>query len=62
MSFWLNRLKSPLLPTNSYYYTTYIISSYPTKASPINLAENAPIIAPSEAYKGPNTLLELTPP
>jgi len=32
------------------------MSSHLTKASPINLAENAPVIAPSKAYKGSNTL------
>jgi hypothetical protein len=37
------------------------MSSYLTKASPINLVENVSIIAPSKAYKGSNTLLELTP-
>jgi len=37
------------------------MSSHLTKASPVNLVENASIIAPSEACKGSDTLLELTP-
>ena len=37
------------------------MSFYFTKASPINLVENTSIIAPSEAYDGSDTLLELTP-
>jgi hypothetical protein len=41
------------------------MSSHPTKASPIDLAENAPaiapVIAPSEACEDSDTLLELTP-
>ena len=41
------------------------MSSNLTKASPINLAENAPIIAPaiapSKACERSDTLLELTP-
>jgi len=37
------------------------MSSQPTEASPVNLAENTPIIAPSKAYKGSNTSLESTP-
>ena len=41
--------------------TAYIISSYLTKAGPINLVEDASIIMPSKAYKGSNTLLKLTP-
>ena len=32
-----------------------------TKASPINLAENTSILAPSKAYEGCNPVLELTP-
>jgi len=35
--------------------------SHLSKAGPINLAENMSVIAPSEAYKGSDTLLELTP-
>ena len=54
-------LKSPFLPTNSYRYTAYIISSYLSKANPINLAGNTSIIAPSEACEGSDALLELTP-
>ena len=38
------------------------MSSYLSKADPINLAENTSIITPSEAYEDSNTLLELTPP
>jgi len=38
------------------------MSPYLTKAGPVDLAENAPKIAPSEAYEGSNALLELTPP
>jgi len=57
--------KSSLLPTNSNHYTAYIMSSNLTKTGPINPPENAPVIAPSEAYKGSNTSsntsLELTP-
>jgi len=37
------------------------MSSYLTKAGPVNSVENASIIAPSEACEGFNTLLELTP-
>jgi hypothetical protein len=37
------------------------MSSYLTKASPIDLVENAPTIAPSEACERSDTLLELTP-
>jgi len=37
------------------------MSSHLIEASPIDLAENMPVIAPSEAYKGSNTSLELTP-
>jgi len=37
------------------------MSSQPTEASPVNLVENTPIIAPSEAYEGSNTLSESTP-
>ena len=54
----LSLLKSLLLPTNSYCYTAYIMSSYLSKAGPVNLAENIFIIAPN---KGFNALLELTP-
>ena len=57
----LSLLKSPLLPTNFNYYTTYIMSSDFTKAGPVNPLKNAPVIAPSEACEGSNTLLELTP-
>ena len=57
----LSLLKSLLLPTNSYRYTAYIISSHFSKANPINSAENTSIIALSEAYEGSDTLLELTP-
>ena len=57
----LSLLKSLLLPTNSYRYTAYIISSHLSKADPINLVENTSVIAPSEAYEGSDTLLELTP-
>ena len=57
----LSLLKSPLLPTNSYRYTAYIISSYLSKAGPVNSAENMSIIAPSKAYEGSDTSLELTP-
>ena len=61
----LSLLKYPLLPTNSNYYTAYIMFSNLTKASPINPLENAPVIAPSETCKGSNTLfnilLKLTP-
>jgi len=37
------------------------MSSHLTKAGPVNLAEDTPVIAPSKAYKGFDTLLELTP-
>ena len=37
------------------------MSSYLSKAGPINLAENMSAIAPSKACEGSNTLLELTP-
>ena len=37
------------------------MSSDLTEASPINLLENAPVIAPSKACKGFNILLESTP-
>ena len=37
------------------------MSSYLSKANPINLVEKTSIIAPSEAYEGSNTLLKLTP-
>ena len=37
------------------------MSSHFTKTGPVNLVENASIIASSEACKGSNTLLELTP-
>jgi len=41
------------------------MSSNLIKAGPINLLENIPVIAPSEAYEGSNTLsntlLKLTP-
>jgi len=61
----LSLLKSSLLPTNSNYYTAYIISSNFIKAGPVNPPENMPTIAPSEAYEGSNTLsntsLESTP-
>ncbi len=53
-------LKSPLLPTNSYYNTTYIMSSHLIEASPINLVENILIIVRNKAYKGFNTLLKST--
>jgi len=53
--------KSPLLPTNSYYYTAYIMSSYLIEVGPVNLVENMPVIAPSEAYEGSDTLLKSTP-
>ena len=56
----LSLLKSPLLPTNSNYYITYIMSSDFTEAGPVNPLENTPIIAPSKAYKGFNTLLKST--
>ena len=38
------------------------MSSHLTKAGLLNLAENVPTIAPSEAYEGSNTLSESTPP
>ena len=53
--------KSPFLPTNSYCYTAYIMSSHLTEVGPVNLAEDAPVIAPSEAYKGSDTSLKSTP-
>ena len=56
----LSLLESPLLPTNSNYYTAYIISSNLTEAGPINPLENASVIAPNKACKGSNTLLKLT--
>jgi hypothetical protein len=37
------------------------MSSYLSKADPINSVENMSVIAPSEACKGSNTLLESTP-
>jgi len=37
------------------------MSSHLTKIGPINLAKNAPVIAPSEACEGSNTSLESTP-
>ena len=57
----LSLLKSPLLPTNSNCYITYIMSSDLTEAGPVNPPENAPAIAPSKACKGFNTLSESTP-
>ena len=57
----LSLLKSLLLPTNSYRYTAYIMSSHLSKANPINSAENTSIIAPSEACEGSDTLSESTP-
>ena len=36
------------------------MSSQPTKASPIDLAGNTPIIVPSKACEGSDTLLKLT--
>ena len=38
------------------------MSSNLTETGPINLAENAPAIAPSKACKGSNTLSKLNPP
>jgi len=37
------------------------MSSHLTEAGPIDLAENTPVIAPSEACEGSDTLLESTP-
>ena len=37
------------------------MSSHLTKAGPINLAENTPVIVPSEACEGFDTLSESTP-
>lgn len=58
----LSLLESPLLPTNSNCYTAYIMSSNLTEASLVNILENTPVIMPSKACEGSNTLLELTPP
>ena len=52
--------KSPLLPTNFYYNTTYVISSYFIETGPVNSAENVLVIVYSEACEGSNTLLKLT--
>jgi len=60
MSSDLSLPKSPLLPTNSYYYIAYIMSSHLTETGPINLAKDILVMAPSEACKGSNTLLKLT--
>ena len=38
------------------------MSSYLTKAGPVNLAENVPAIAPSKACEGSDTSLESTTP
>ncbi len=52
--------KSPLLPTNSYRNTTYVMSSHLIEAGPVNSAENVLAIARSEACEGSNTLSKST--